>query len=298
MTKTLLVPVIKSRSTLTISDGTIKPKDNKTSAYTLISEDATISKVTNLFGRKIKVIGRKCTVDSSVNSTSTPTGNYLYDQFAFVFSGSLTLTETCPSENGSISEQWEFNQTAHIRLPISCSIQSLLINCGSVPLHHSETKQIQLANHRMTIIRRTDDDEKHAALYASNYTQSTEIETVTETGWNKQFSGLKPHFWIIIGTSCGILLAATIAILRKVTTHAGATRTGPTGTSVNVVTKQYNNPPPTAPQSTAAHTGTSPIKSQFVIEQEDRPPSYSATQIQNMSSQQKRELQRSLRYKD
>ena len=59
MTKTLLIPVIRPRSTSTLSNGRLTPNDNQTSVYTLISEDATISKATTLFGRHIKVIGRK-----------------------------------------------------------------------------------------------------------------------------------------------------------------------------------------------------------------------------------------------
>ena len=257
-----------------------------------------ISQITNLFGRNIVVIGRRCTVDSSIKSKSTPTGNYLFDQFEFSFSGQLNLTETCLGENGPITEQWSFNETAHIRLPISCSLQSQLISCGSVPLHHSEAKQIQLANHRMIVIQRTDDDEIHAALYASNYTQSPESEKEEETGWNKKLSGLKPQFWIIIGTSGMIILAASIVILRKISSHAGTTKNGPTQTSVIVTTKQYNNPPPTAPQSTAAHAGTSPIRSQYTLEREDGPPCYKEAQNPDVIAQQRRERQRSLRFKN
>ena len=167
-----------------------------------------------------------------------------------------------------------------------------MINCGAIPLHLSETKQIQLQNHRMTIIKRENNDEKHATLNATNYTKSTENETVNETGWNKQVSGLKPQYWVIIGVGTCILLITSLAIIRMSTNHFGST-----GTTVNVETKQYNNPPPTAPESTAAHKGTSPIKCKLKVEQEDGPPSYSLAQIQNMSTEQKQQLQRSLRKK-
>ena len=297
MTKTLLVPVIKARSTLMMSNGTITPKDNKNSTYTLFSEDTVISQATNLFGRQIVVIGRKCTVDSSIQAKSTPTGNYLFDQFEFFFSGQVNITETCLSEDGLITEQWSFNETAHIRLPISCSLQSQLISCGSVPLHHSEAKQIKLANHRMSVILRTDEDEIHAALYASNYTQSPDSEKEEVTGWNRKFSGLKPHLWIIIGSSGLIALAATMLILRKATNHAGTTKNEPAQTSVNVITTQYNNPPPTVPQSTAAHAGTSPIRSQFTMETEDGPPGYKETQHPDVIDRIRRERQRSIRFK-
>ena len=144
----------------------------------------------------------------------------------------------------------------------------------------------------MTIIKRENNDERHATLNTTNYVKSTEKETVNETGWNKQVSGLKPQYWVIIGVVACILLITSLAIIRISTTHSGAA--GPT---VHVETKQYNNPPPSAPLSTAAHKGTSPFKYKPKVEQEDGPPSYSLAQIQNMTSEQRQELQRSLRKK-
>ena len=295
ITKTLLIPIIKPKSTLTFStkNGQLRQDHNQTNVYTLVSKDAVISKATTLFGRHIQIIGRTCEVSNTVNSSSTSSGNYLYENYSFVFQGELTLTETCPHKDGTISEDWTFNSTADIILPLTCSINSSRINCGAVALHPSETKQIILEHHWMTIIRRENNDESKSALNETVFIRSPEPEETTPSGWDTKLRGLKPQYWIVIGVSTLLMVFTSLSLLR-ICKNTGQP-------SINIENNQINHPSPTAPQSTAAHTGTSPIKhkpSPIKQDPEEEPPSYSASQIQRMTYDQRLQYQRSMRNKN
>ena len=65
------------------------------------TQDSIFSKTTKMFGQQTNVIGRSCVVDKSINSSSTPSGNFLFENYEFKFVGEITLTENCP-QNGSI----------------------------------------------------------------------------------------------------------------------------------------------------------------------------------------------------
>ena len=91
-------------------------------------------------------------MDKSINSSSIPTGNFLFENYEFKFDGELTLTETCPQNGSIITKHWTFNSTATIILPLVCSLNLSKINCGSISLHSSQKEEIILEQHRMQVI--------------------------------------------------------------------------------------------------------------------------------------------------
>ena len=74
--KTLTIPIVDYNQSRVFrsENGLLKDYSDK-DTYTLMSEDAIISKKITLFKRNIQIIGRTCTVDNSVNSSSTYSGN-------------------------------------------------------------------------------------------------------------------------------------------------------------------------------------------------------------------------------
>ena len=169
--KTLVIPIINFNQSkvFKMDQGLLKEYSDK-DTYTLLSQDSVLSKEITLFKRKIQIIGRSCSVANSVNSSSTPSVNYLVENYKFTFSGQLTLTETC-SINGKITTQdWTFTNEANISLPLTCSIKSDLINCDSVNIKSSKAKIITLK-------------------------ENLTIRTV----WNHPLGGVTIYQWIIIG---------------------------------------------------------------------------------------------------
>ena len=79
--KTMMVPIIKfnSRTYFKINNGLLQQSSNNESTYTLLSMDSIFSKSTKMFGQQTNVIGRSCIVDKSINSSSTTTGNFLFE---------------------------------------------------------------------------------------------------------------------------------------------------------------------------------------------------------------------------
>ena len=91
-------------------------------------------------------------VDKTINSSSIPTGNFLFENYEFNFEGEISITENCPQNGSIILKHWTFNTTAKIILPLVCSLNSTKINCGSVSLHSSQTEEIHLEQHRIQVI--------------------------------------------------------------------------------------------------------------------------------------------------
>ena len=160
--KTMITPHINYRARMQVEmvDGRLQYKYKNDSTYILISQDAVLSQSTKMFNQDIHVIGRTCRVDKSINFSSSSTGNALFENFHFTFEGNITMTETCPLNGSTVSSQWTFSSTADIRLPLVCSIKSPKINCSSVSLRTSQTKEIQLEHHRMHIIKDNSDEKK------------------------------------------------------------------------------------------------------------------------------------------
>ena len=128
--KTMIVPHIKfnSRLNFKLNNGLLQRSHSNESTYTLLSQDSIFSKATKMFGQQVHVIGRTCKVDKSINSSSIPTGNLLFENYIFHFDGEITLTENCPHNGSIVSKQWTFNSTAQIILPLVCSLNSTKIN--------------------------------------------------------------------------------------------------------------------------------------------------------------------------
>ena len=111
----------------------------------------TSSPETQFFGRTSHIVGRMCTVDSSVNATTTPSPDVLFEVFTLQFNGTITLNETCPHNGSSSSITQEIHSPAIIKLPVVCSLQSEKFNCGAVTLRSAETKEVHMTHHRMII---------------------------------------------------------------------------------------------------------------------------------------------------
>ena len=138
----------------------------------------------------------------------------------------------------------------------------------------------------MTIIQRQNSDESKAALNKTNFIRSPEPEKTASSGWDTKLKGLKPQYWLIIGVATLFMVITSVTLLRVCKNNGQ--------TSINIENNQNNHTSPTAPQATSAHTGTSPIKEKPEMD----PPSYSATEIQFLSYDQRCDFQRSMRNKN
>ena len=93
--KTMVTPIINHRSRLEVSmvNGRMVRKYGNQSNYILLSQDAVISKKTKMFGQDIHVVGRVCTVDNSINATSSTSNDALFEEFTLNFAGNITVTK-------------------------------------------------------------------------------------------------------------------------------------------------------------------------------------------------------------
>ena len=160
--KTLIIPIVdhKSRMEVQMKNKKLHQKYGKSSTYILISQDAIISKKNRMFGSKINVIGRTCEIHNSVNATSNPSPDPLFEDFTFNFKGNITLEEICPSNGSTHSSKWTFNSVAVIKLPIVCSLSSKLINCNAIKIKSGATKELHLSHYRMKIVEQKFEEEK------------------------------------------------------------------------------------------------------------------------------------------
>lgn len=81
--KTMISPHIDYRARMEVEmvDGRLQYKYKNDSTYILISQDAVLSQSNKMFNQDIHVIGRTCTIHKSINSTSSSTGNALFENF-------------------------------------------------------------------------------------------------------------------------------------------------------------------------------------------------------------------------
>ena len=150
----------KSRIEVTMVNGRLHHKYGNTSTYILLSQDAVLSKTTKMFGQTIHVVGRTCRIHKSVNATSSPSADALFEDFSFQFEGNIMITETCPFNKTWKFFKWTFSSSAKLRLPVVCSLKSTQINCDSVTLRSSQTKAIHLTHYRMQVIEEKVEEEK------------------------------------------------------------------------------------------------------------------------------------------
>ena len=106
--KTMMVPLVdhRARTTVTKDNGRLYPKYRDRSTYILISQDRVLSKSIKMFGQDIHVVGRTCLIHSSVNATSTPSTDALFEDFEFGQEGNLTVTELSPTNGTWSSFNW------------------------------------------------------------------------------------------------------------------------------------------------------------------------------------------------
>ena len=155
--QTILVPPInhRSRTEVISENGRLYPKYGNRSSYILISQDAVLSKSTKMFRYNINMIRRTCEIDSSVNATSFPSEDALFEDFHFQFKGNMTVTETCPTNGTSSSFEWTISANTKLRLPVVCSLHSKLINCNYIVLRSSKSKEVHFTHYRMEPIQKT-----------------------------------------------------------------------------------------------------------------------------------------------
>ena len=104
-----------------------------------------------------------CTVDSTVNATSTPSLDILFEVFSLQFNGTITLNKTCPHNGSSSSLTKEISSPATIKLSVVCSLHSEKFSCGAVGLKSAETKKVHMTHHRM-IVHQDDLEEKEVEI--------------------------------------------------------------------------------------------------------------------------------------
>ena len=106
------------------------------STYTLLSQDSIFSKTTKMFGQQTNVIRRRYVVDKSINSSSTPSGNFLFENYEFNFIGEITLTENCPQNRSIVSKHWTFNYHIYGILQMD-NYRTRVIDCLPGNIYHN-----------------------------------------------------------------------------------------------------------------------------------------------------------------
>ena len=107
LVKTLVVPIVDhtTRMEVQLKEGRMQQKYGTDSTYVLISKDSVMSKETRMFGSKIHIMGRTCTVHDSINATSTPSVDPLFETIILDFIGNITVNEKCPLNGSTYSSQ-------------------------------------------------------------------------------------------------------------------------------------------------------------------------------------------------
>ena len=209
-----------------------------------------------MFGQQVHVIERTCKVDKSINSSSIPTGNLLFENYIFHFDGELTLTENCPHKGSIVSKQWTFNSTAQIILPLVCSLNSTKINCDSVSLHSSQTEEIHLEQHHMKVIVREKFEESKVQLNDTSFIRSSVPVKITSK--SPILSFMESQKWSLTRFGIFISLIGTIIISYKLCKNNGHSDSK---VSIKIENSaNSSNSSPTCPTATTAHTGTNPIE--------------------------------------
>ena len=157
---------------------------------------------------------------------------------------------------GNTTKTWSFVNTMNITLPLSCSIQSELINCGSVQIQSEKNRTIQLDHHHIVVITRDNEMEKHAKLNRTDYIKSPEsIEEVSTSVWSYQWNGASTKIWVIILTSTAAALVVLVVTIKFISYHNKDTTSS---LSINIDNNINNieRQPSMAPDSTCVNTAT------------------------------------------
>ena len=114
------------------------------------------------------------------------------------------------------SLSWTFVSQAKLRLPIVCFLNSDKINCDSINLQSSQTKEIHLSHYRIQIMEQTFEEEK------ININKTTFVKTniPSETHITPAAPSLTDTLkWPLIGTGAAailiIILTFTFNLVKK-----------------------------------------------------------------------------------
>ena len=96
--KTLFVTVVnhRTRTVITKEDDRLYPSSGDRSRYLLIPQDGVLSKSAELFNQEIHIVGRTCWAHSSINATSSPASDALFQTFTIRLKGNMSIAEYCP----------------------------------------------------------------------------------------------------------------------------------------------------------------------------------------------------------
>ena len=103
LTKTLVVPIIDlptKTSYWIANNGHLHNENGKSGTYGVLSADSMIGKKTNIFGESMQVVGRSCEIDNSVETTTSPTGNFLAEKFVMKFDGKISIVKLVSPARG------------------------------------------------------------------------------------------------------------------------------------------------------------------------------------------------------
>ena len=266
--KTIFVPVInhRSRRVVVTREGRIFPKFGDNSRYILLSSNSMLSKRTKLFESSARIVGKSCSIHVSVNATVSPSPNPLFEDYHFLLPGNLTITETCLNNSTNPSKEWIISSDTKIRLPLSCSLQSTLINCNSIPIQSGDKQVVHFSNHRMRIIEQHWNEEK-LNFNESIFVQSkVEIDISANESTFSFLESLDNHKIPIIGSggAAVMMVIILIIIITAIKCHKGDNTT-PTPLIVQTTTT-------TTPMITATATSSPVVTTTVPIS--CSPPSY------------------------
>ena len=176
--KTLFVTVAnhRTRTVITKEGDRLYPPGDK-SRYLLIPQDGVLSKSAELFNQEIHIVGRTCWAHSSINYTSIPASDALFQTFTIRLKGNMSITEYYPHNKSCISTNWTISSLTKLSLPVTCKLTSEKFNCSAVSLKSSETNEIHFPQHRMKILEQHWEEEKvninHTKFIRSNLSLET-----------------------------------------------------------------------------------------------------------------------------
>ena len=213
---------------------------------------ASSRKKNRMFGSKKNIIDRTCIIHESINATSTPSPDPLFEKLNFNFEGNITIEENCPL-NGSIhSSKWTFQSKASIKLPIVCSLSSQKINCVAVKLKSGATKELHLSHYRMQIVEQNFEKEKIEKNSTKFVKSGDQVITIKP----QPKSLLETIKWPLIGGGASlisiILLTCATTLIRRNSTSEVSVKIENSSTNnpeiqVNHSAQIYNSVSPSAP---------------------------------------------------
>ena len=190
--------------------------------------------------------------------------------YHFLLPGNLTITETCHNNSTNPSKEWIISSDTIIRLPLSCSLQSTLINCNSIPIQSGDKQVVHFSNHRMKIIEQHWNEEK-LNFNESVFVQSkVEMDNSANESTFSFLESLDNHKIPIIGSggAAVMMVIILIIIITAIKCHKGDSTT-PTPLIVQTTTT-------TTPMISATATSSPVVTTTVPIS--CSPPSYEDSQ--------------------